>query len=184
MPASVNFLCSAARSWPGLVKGNDAARVFSFRLRVQHCKTFGLQRGHEPRAFAQQFGGDVFDADFQHQFHGGDQADQAQQIVRAGFVFRRAVAENNLFLRDKIRAAHVVPAVNRRVHPVLQFRAGRKAGPRRTVRAAICARRRRACPRARPLWETRRASGWHRDKIKSRVRARICRWPEHQCDSR
>src|ERR1017187_7083143 len=41
--------------------------------------------------------------------------------MRAGFVFRRAVAKNNLFLRDEIRATHVVPAVNRRVQFFLQL---------------------------------------------------------------
>ena len=47
--------------------------------------------------------------------------DQAEQVVRAGFVFRRAVAKNNLFLCDEIRATHVMPAVNRRVHFFLQL---------------------------------------------------------------
>ena len=52
----------------------------------------------------------------------GNQADEAEQILRAGLVFHRAAAENQFFLRDKIRIADIVPAVNRRIQFLLKSR--------------------------------------------------------------
>ena len=50
-----------------------------------------------------------------------DQPDEAQQVVRAGLVFLRAAAKHDLFLRHKVRAAHIVPAINRRIESLLDF---------------------------------------------------------------
>jgi len=61
-----------------------------FRVGVQHRETFRLQCGHEQSAFAEQLGGDVFDSDFQRQFHRGNQADKTDEIMSAGLEFHRA----------------------------------------------------------------------------------------------
>ena len=106
-----------------LKNGRDAAGVFQLRFGIQHAKTFPLQHGHKPRAFAGEFDGDVVHAELQRQFHRGDEADEADEIVRAGLEFRRAAAELDLVLRDEAGAADIVPAVDGRIQFCLQFAA-------------------------------------------------------------
>ena len=92
-----------------------------FASAFKTVKPFACNAGTSSVAFAEQFGGDVFHANFQRDFHRGNQADEAEQILRAGLIFHRAAAENDLFLRDEIGVADIMPAVNRRIQFLLQL---------------------------------------------------------------
>src|SRR6185312_1622179 len=99
----------------------DATGIFGRRLWLQDSVALLLNRGHEPCPFAKQFRGDVVDADFENQFHGGCQPDQPQQIIAAGFVAMRAGAKCDALLRHVVWTAHIVPTQYRRLENLVKF---------------------------------------------------------------
>src|SRR3989442_1262165 len=106
------FLVERGQVGAGPVNGDDGAGVDGRGIGVQDGPAFGLQGGHEPGAFAQEFGGNVVDADFQEQFEGSLQARQTEEVGAAGFVAAGVGAEGHSLLGDVVWAPDVVPAVD------------------------------------------------------------------------
>ncbi len=96
----------------GVAEGEDAARVFERGVGVEHGVAFGLERGDEPGALAEEFPGNGVDADFFEQFESGAEAEQAGEVGRAGFVAPGVGLEDELLLGQEIGRAQVVPALD------------------------------------------------------------------------